>query len=650
MEGLIQTIVLAPFVSVALLFLLRRQLPKSAAAVIGCGAVLVPFLCTVAAFFQFDGTPVTATLTQWMTGSVLNVPFAFRLDQLSLTWTLVVTGIGFLIHVYSVGYMHEDPSFVRFFTYLNLFVGSMLCLVLGDSMVLLFLGWEGVGLCSYLLIGFWFDEEENAKAGQKAFVVNRIGDLGFLVAMVLVFKQFGTLNIAQVNAMASAQAATLDPTLVTSIALALFVGCCGKSAQLPLYTWLPDAMAGPTPVSALIHAATMVTAGIYLVARMSIFFAMSPTASTVVAVVGCATALFAATIGLRQRDIKKVLAYSTVSQLGYMFLALGIGAYTAGVFHVITHAFFKALLFLGAGSVIHALHHEQDAMRMGGLKKYLPITHKTFLIGSLALAGIAPFAGFFSKDKILGAALYSHGLPQLLGVFGLITALMTAFYTFRLYALVFHGEERFGHGTHAHADHGGHAGHGGGHGHDHAKPHESPFTMTFPLMVLAVLAVLGGALSLPHFAHSDLLGKFLEPIFAPAYAVLGAPHEHSVAQEVGAMLVSLVLALGGAWFGFSKFSEGPGKQAEHATKGLPFLLENKWFVDEIYNVLVVGPMRALSHLAGFFDRLVVDGLVNGVAGMVRSAGGWIRMMQNGALHTYALLFILGAAYLAIVLL
>jgi NADH-quinone oxidoreductase subunit L len=384
---------------------------------------------------------------------------------------------------------------------------------------------------------------------------------------------------------------------------------------------------------------------------MSVFFALSPTASTIVAVVGCATAFFAATIGLRQRDIKKVLAYSTVSQLGYMFLALGIGAYSAGVFHVVTHAFFKALLFLGAGSVIYAMHHEQDAMKMGGLKKYLPITHKTFLIGSLALAGIAPFAGFFSKDQILGAALFTPGLPQLLGVFGLITALMTAYYTFRLYALVFHGPERFGHGAH-HADPHAHDAHGahGAHGEGEHKPHESPFSMTLPLMVLAVLAVVGGALSLPHFLHSDVLGDFLDPIFAPAYAIRAALPPHSTSQELATMLVSLVLAIGGAWYGFSKFSDGPGTQAEHPTKGVPFLIENKWFVDEIYAVLVIGPMRALSHLAGFFDRLVIDGLVNGVAGVVRTAGGWIRMTQNGALHTYALVFILGAVYLAIVLL
>ncbi len=637
MDSLIRIVVLAPFLSAALLFFLRKRIPPQLAGLIGCASILTSFVCTVVVFFgHHDGAATTVTLTRWMQGSVLDVAFAFRVDPLSLTWTLVVTGVGFLIHVYSVGYMHADPGFTRFFTYLNLFVGAMLALVLGDSMPLLFLGWEGVGLCSYLLIGFWFAEMENAHAGQKAFVVNRIGDLGFLLGMAMIFARYGTLKIdAVVSALAADHAAgrlAIGDSWATGVALLLFLGACGKSAQIPLYTWLPDAMAGPTPVSALIHAATMVTAGVYMVARMSVLFALSPVASTTVAVVGTVTAFFAATIALRQRDIKRVLAYSTVSQLGFMFLGLGVGAHVAAVFHVITHAFFKALLFLGAGSVIHALSGEQDAMKMGGLKPHLPKTHLTFLIGCLALAGIAPFAGFFSKDQILGTALLGHGTAFALGVVGLITALMTAFYTFRLYSLVFKGTERLDH---------------------HAKEHmhESPASMTMPLQVLALLAAVGGVLSLPHFLHiPDFLGDFLAPVFEPARKILGEHAEHGAAAELGLLMLSLVLAVAGAWFGAQKYAAGPGKERDRATQGLPFVVENKWFVDEIYAIFIVGPMRALAFLAGFLDRVLIDGLVNGLARGFDSVGATVRRLQNGQIHTYALLFLAGAVLLALSLL
>ena len=635
-ETLLKLIVLTPFLSVATLYLLRKRLAPGLAGVVACGAVLLPFIFALMLSGNVGASDaLTTRIAGWMSGAGLDVAFGLHLDALSLSWTLVVTGIGFLIHVYSLGYMKGDPGFTRFFIYLNLFIGSMLALVLGDSLPLLFLGWEGVGLCSYLLIGFWYEDMANARAGQKAFVVNRIGDLGFLLAMLMLFKKFHTLKISeltdQVSALIADGSILVGDREMTLIALLLFVGAVGKSAQIPLFVWLPDAMAGPTPVSALIHAATMVTAGIYMVARMSVVFAVSPTASSVVAVVGVLTVLVSATIALRQRDIKKVLAYSTCSQLGYMFLALGVGAYSAAVFHVITHAFFKALLFLGAGSVIHAMSNEQDAMKMGGLRQHLRKTHLTFFIGCFALAGIFPFAGFFSKDKILGEALLGGGLFFWLGVTGLVTALMTAFYTFRLYQLVFRGEERL----EAHAR-------------EHL--HESPATMVVPLQILALLSVVGGLLSLPHFLHFDLLGDFLAPIFAPAHAVRGELAAQAPTIEIVLMAVSLVVVVSGAYWAWNRYASGPGSELEPARQGLPFLLENKWFVDEIYAIFVVGPMRALAHLAGFFDRFVIDGLVNRLVRLCDDLGALVRALQSGGIHTYALMFIAGAVFLALSLL
>lgn len=636
-ETLLSAIVLIPFLSAGLLYLLRKMIPPAMAGTIGSLAVLLPFIAAVMLWREVpaDGH-VHTVLWNWMPAvGKFSADIAFHADALSITWTLFITGIGFLIHVYSAGYMHGDEGFTRFFIYLNLFIGSMLSLVLGDSLVLMFLGWEGVGLCSYLLIGFWFSDMENAKAGQKAFVVNRIGDLGFLLGMILLFREFGSLRIQDIIAEASRRVA--DGTLVTGdstmtlIALLLFVGACGKSAQLPLFVWLPDAMAGPTPVSALIHAATMVTAGIYMVARLSIFYALSPVASTVVAVVGGLTALVAATIALRQRDIKKVLAYSTVSQLGYMFVALGIGAYSVAVFHVVTHAFFKALLFLGAGSVIHALHHEQDAMKMGGLKKLLPTTHRTFFIGCLALAGVPPLAGFFSKDKIIGNALLSGDqLFFVLGVLGLITALMTAFYTFRLYTLVFASPERLDHHTKEHL-------------------HESPASLTGPLQVLMLLSIGGGLLSLP-LGLTDVLSDYLKHVFGPTYAVAGQPHHHTLAQEIPLLLLGTVIAIGGAFWAYRKYLDGPGEEAKPATSGLANVLENKWYFDEIYQMFIVGPMRVLALLSGFFDRYVIDGIVNGIANLSDNFGRVVRGLQNGTVHAYALVFVAGAAFLALALL
>ncbi|HMN48671.1 MAG TPA: NADH-quinone oxidoreductase subunit L, partial [Ignavibacteriaceae bacterium] len=455
--------------------------------IIGSGTIGLSFLIAVGAFFETLGLPVDqrqkiVTLFSWLTVGNLNVSFAYQVDQLSLVMALIVTGVGFIIHVYSIGYMHGDKGFWRFFAYMNLFIFAMMNLILADNFVLLFLGWEGVGLCSYLLIGFWYDRKfeksTTSDAAKKAFIVNRIGDFGFLLGMFLIYMTFGSLNFNEV--FSRAVSFNVSTTTFGFIALFLFIGATGKSAQIPLFVWLPDAMAGPTPVSALIHAATMVTAGVYMVARTSIIYASAPDILMVVAIIGALTAFFAATIGIVQNDIKKVLAYSTVSQLGYMFLAMGMGAFSAGIFHVMTHAFFKALLFLGAGSVIHAMHEEQDIQKFGGLKKYMPRTYLTFLIAALAISGIPPLSGFFSKDEILWYSYANGGL--FFWIIGAGTAMMTAFYMFRLYILTFEGKERFGHDKH---------------------PHESPAVMTIPLMVLAVLAAVGGFIGIPEIFSGE---------------------------------------------------------------------------------------------------------------------------------------------------
>jgi NADH-quinone oxidoreductase subunit L len=486
----------------------KRMKSEKLIGTIASSAILASFVVAVTTFMGLLGRPAeersfVTTIYSWMAAGSFNVNIAYQFDQLSILFTLIITGIGFLIHVYSIGYMHGDKSFPRFFAYLNLFVFMMLNLVLADNFLLTFLGWEGVGLASYLLIGFWYDRTFDGShitwtgdAAKKAFIVNRIGDFGVLAAMFMLFNQFGTLEYAAINAAAPTVWGVGD-TAVTIITLLLFLGCTGKSAQIPLGVWLPDAMAGPTPVSALIHAATMVTSGIFLIARTNVLFALSPTTMAVVAGIGITTALIAGTVGLVQNDIKKVLAYSTVSQLGFMFTALGVGAFTAGVFHVMTHAFFKALLFLGSGSVIHGMHEEQDIQKMGGLRKYMPITYRTFLVGTLAIAGIPFFSGFFSKDEILEFAFF-NGSPVLWGV-GAVAAFTTAFYMWRLTALTFHGEERFDH--------------------HHVHPHESPATMTIPLIVLAILSTFGGFLGVPHvIGHAlhipNLLESWLHPIFA----------------------------------------------------------------------------------------------------------------------------------------
>lgn len=614
---------------------------------IASAAVLLSFIMAVMAFNDLRAIPEDAPTAQqsimapvytWIATGSFSVDITYQIDRLSILFTLIITGIGFLIHVYSIGYMHGDKSFPRFFAYLNLFVFMMLNLVLANNMLLTFLGWEGVGLASYLLIGFWYDRKFEGTnitwtgdAAMKAFVVNRIGDFGVLLAMFLLFTSVGSLDYSAIHQAAVEQ----NPMLVSNvvlITLLLFLGCTGKSAQIPLGVWLPDAMAGPTPVSALIHAATMVTSGIFLIARTNVLFAMSPTTMAVVAGIGITTALFAGLVGLVQNDIKKVLAYSTVSQLGFMFVALGVGAFTAGVFHVMTHAFFKALLFLGSGSVIHGMHEEQDIRKMGGLKKYMPITYRTFLIGTLAIAGIPFFSGFFSKDEILWYA-WLNASPVLWGV-GVLAALTTAFYMWRLTTLTFSGEERFDH--------------------HHVHPHESPATMTIPLIILAVLSALGGLLGVPHvLGHAlhipNLLEHWLEPVFRDGMALLPTHGGDHTSIELTLMAVSSVVAVMGILFARSIYGKGMEKADALAGKlkaGYRLLL-NKYYVDEVYHMLVAGPILAASRdfLWKIVDVIAIDGLVNGSARSMGSLAGVLRRIQSGVAQNYALIMMLGIVVL-----
>ena len=556
----------------------------------------------------------------------LKIGFDFKIDQLSSLFLLIITGIGFLIHLYSTSYMKEESSkdFAKYFSYLNLFIFSMLLLVMGGNYVIMFIGWEGVGLCSYLLIGFWFKNNEYNNAAKKAFIMNRIGDLGFLLAIFWLIAKTGTVNYDDV--FSAVNLAKFSATDITGITLLMFVGATGKSAQIPLYTWLPDAMAGPTPVSALIHAATMVTAGIYVIARSNILYTMAPVTQAVVAITGLATAILAATIALKQNDIKKVLAYSTVSQLGYMFLGLGVGAYTGAVFHVMTHAFFKALLFLGAGSVIHAMGGEQDMRNMGGLKKYMSITHLTFLLGCIAIAGIPPFSGFFSKDEILAAAFAKNPVYWVIGVAG---AVMTAFYMFRLYGMTFLGKFR---GTHEQEHH----------------LHESPAAITFPLIILALLAVVGGWVGIPEiFIHGGhKLETFLAPVFAQSTAMeQKAALNHSTEWMLMIVSVSLsLIALIYAWRKFSRY-----QKTTTAPIGISKVLENKWYVDELYAAVITRPLKSL---AVFFNNVVekkgIDGMVNGVGKAVNYGSRQIRWLQSGQVGAYVLLMVVGMLVLFII--
>lgn len=602
---------------------------------VGSGVVGLSLLFSALIFFELLGFPTdersrVVEVYRWVFAGALDIPVAFLVDQLSILMALIVTGVGFLIHVYSIGYMHGDPGYWRFFSYLNLFIVAMLILVLADNFLLFFVGWEGVGLCSYLLIGFWYDKKFEkgwtSDAANKAFIVNRIGDFGFLVAMLLIFTTFGSLSFGAVFARASAL--TVGEGSLILITLLLFVGATGKSAQIPLYVWLPDAMAGPTPVSALIHAATMVTAGVYMIARCSVLFALAPTTMEIVAVVGVLTAVFAASIGLVQNGIKKVLAYSTISQLGYMFLAMGVGAFTAGMFHLLTHAFFKALLFLGAGAVIHAMHDEEDIQNMGGLKQHLPITHKTFVVAALAIAGIPPLSGFFSKDEILWKA-FDQG-SWLLWVMGALGAALTAFYMFRLVALTFEGTPRY----------------------DRVKmhPHEAPRTMTAPLIVLAALSAFGGFFGVPHsLGGGNFLEQWLAPVFADATAILRLPTPEVHATEYLLMLVSVgaaALGIYGAWRLYLKRRELIPRLVTHYNR-LYTLLWNKYYVDEIYDAAIVVPAVKGSErlLWRGLDVFVIDGLVNGSAKLMAAISRFSRRIQVGVVQSYAVVFVVGIVML-----
>jgi len=623
---------LLPLVGAILNGVLAGTLPRKMVSAIGVGSVGLSLAIAVACFGDLLALPpesrrVTQGLFTWIQSGDFHAEVRYALDPLGAVMMLVVTGVGFLIHVYSTGYMGHEKAYGRYFSYLNLFTFSMLTLVLADNFLLMFLGWEAVGLCSYLLIGFWYQRPAAAEAGKKAFVVNRIGDWGFLLGIFLIFVTFGSVDFATVFTQAP-QRLAVGSAVATAIALLLFLGATGKSAQLPLYVWLPDAMEGPTPVSALIHAATMVTAGVYMVARCHIFYLLSPPALQVVAIVGILTALFAATIGLVQNDIKRVLAYSTISQLGYMFVGCGVGAFASGIFHLMTHAFFKALLFLGAGSVIHALSGEQDLWKMGGLKAHLPWTHATFLIATLAIAGVFPFAGFFSKDEILYQAWLRGG--PLLWMAGVIGAFMTAFYMFRLYFLTFQGRSRVSEEAMHHL-------------------HESPKSMTGPLMILAVLSVIGGFVQVPILAGGQRLDQFLEPVFADAVDLAPAAHAASAAgAEVGLMVISLVVALMGIFVAYKFYvadPELPRRLAEQM-RGAYRLVFNKYWVDEIYESFVVQPIYQGSvRLWERFDAAVIDGAVNGVGRQIERGAELLRLAQTGYVQVYALILTLGAVVL-----
>ncbi len=621
-----------------------RSRVKAVVSLVGPGVLLGAFAVAVAIFLEVRAAPPEAplvvTLWPWLHVGDLRIDLALQVDQLSSVMLLVVTGVGSLIHIYSVGYMGDDPGYARYFAYLNLFIAFMLILVLGANLPVLFIGWEGVGLCSYLLIGFWFTDKANADAGKKAFLANRAGDFGFLIAMFLLWQTMGALDFATVLSRAPG---TLSAAAATWITLFLLLGCTGKSAQIPLYVWLPDAMAGPTPVSALIHAATMVTAGVYLVARTGVLFALAPATGLITAGIGALTALFAATIGLRQHDIKKVLAYSTISQLGYMFLGVGVGGYTAGIFHLVTHAFFKALLFLGAGSVIHALHHAyhathsnddaQDMRNMGGLRRWLPLTCTLMWIATLAIAGIPPFAGFFSKDEILAAA-FARGAEQpvyyLFYGMGAAAAFLTAVYMARLMAMTFHGATRVGQAEQEHL-------------------HEPPVSMTGPLVLLALLSLTGGLINLPAFAGGhEALEQWLEPVTRAATAL------HPLALPTGTteeILLGVAVAIGvvGLWIGYRATLGRPILPARSAPPetGFARVLYRKYYIDEIYDAVFVRPLVWLSDrvLWRVVDQGLVDGLLvgGGVVGS-RWLGRLGSRLQSGQVGLYVLLFLVGAIW------
>lgn len=655
MLELIQFIPLFPLIGFLLIGLFGSYIKsEKLVGIIASAMILISFgitLTVLNAFLQTGGeTSHIVPVFTWISAGSFSVNISYQVDQLSLLFSSIITGVGFLIHVYSIGYMHGDRSFYRFFAYLNLFVFMMLNLVLASNFLLTFLGWEGVGLASYLLIGYWYDQKFDGyritwtgDAANKAFIVNRIGDFGMLIAIFLTFGLFGTLEYSEVARQAMANSGDLMGSgVILAITLLIFLGCTGKSAQIPLAGWLPDAMAGPTSVSALIHAATMVTAGIFIIARNATLFALSPTTMAVIASVGATTALLAASIGLVQNDIKKVLAYSTVSQLGFMFTALGVGAFSAGLFHTMTHAFFKALLFLAAGSVIHGMHHEQNIKNMGGLKKYMPITYKTFFVGTLAIAGIPFFSGFFSKDEILWQAFSSEQGSIVVYIMLAIAAIFTAFYMFRLLYLTFTGKERFD----AH----------------HVHPHESPSTMTFALIVLAILSAFGGFLNIPYplgffFSdHPSIMSNYLEPIFADANNLLGKHTGHEVhAIEYALMAIATGLAFA-SWFFARKWykSDETWATPRNLVKNFPTaykMLWEKWYLDQMYYKGIVDPVLNTSRniLWKFVDVRVIDGIVNGSARVVEFFANVIRALQSGVTQSYAGLMVLGIIVIIILM-
>ncbi len=631
---------LVPFAGFLVNGLLGRKLPKAFVTTIALISTLVPFLQVANIWFHFHEltVPYVENLGTWIWTGAFHADFALQLDQLTMIMLLVVTGVGFLIHIYSAGYMAHEEGYWRFFAYLNLFMFFMLTLVLAENFLLMFVGWEGVGLASYLLIGFYFLKDSAANAGKKAFVVNRIGDFGFLIAMFLMVTHFGTLSYSGVFTQV-AQHPEWQGGFLTAIALFLVLGAAGKSAQIPLYIWLPDAMEGPTPVSALIHAATMVTAGIYMVARTHVIFDRSPLALSTVAIIGAATAFFAATVGLVQTDIKRVLAYSTVSQLGYMFLACGVAAYSSAIFHLITHAFFKALLFLAAGSVIHALSGEQDMRVMGGLRKKIPVTFWTMTLAVLAICGVPPFAGFFSKDEILYQAFISPNGGKLLWFVALFTAFLTSFYMFRLWYLTFFGKSRTPETTHDDQDH----------GHAHGV-HESPAIMLIPLIVLAILSVIGGWIGIPEAMHGhDELGHFLGPLLGTGLQPVGGENSGLALTLAGVSVLFVAVGWLLAHILYFAKPELPAKLALQL-RAFHSLLLNKYWVDEIYGALIVTPLLLISRylLKGLIDRGVVDGAGFAAGASAQGLGAIVQRIQSGNIRSYAGWLAFGAALLLVV--
>jgi NADH-quinone oxidoreductase subunit L len=626
---------LLPLIGSAINGLLGKRLPKSLVSWIACGSAGASFALAIGSVMELSGLApaerhITRQFFTWISSGDFVADAAFLLDPLSAVMLLVVTGVGFLIHVYSIGYMRAEDGYYRFFSYLNLFLFSMLVLVLAGNFLLMFVGWEGVGLCSYLLIGYYFDRQSACDAGKKAFIVNRIGDFGFVLGILLIFVTFGSVDFGEVfHQIASGQqrfSTEVGIGILTAIGLLLFVGATGKSAQIPLYVWLPDAMEGPTPVSALIHAATMVTAGVYMVVRCSPIYSRAPIAMEVVTGIGILTALIAATIGLVQTDIKRVLAYSTVSQLGYMFAAAGVGAFSAGIFHLMTHAFFKALLFLGAGSVIHAIGGEQNLERMGGLRKYIPVTFATMMVGALAISGIFPLAGFFSKDEILWSA-WVNGHP-VVWVVGLLTAGLTGFYMFRLVFLAFWGRERFSEETRHHL-------------------HESPASMTVPLVLLGGLSVIGGFVGLPAWLGQNRFSNFLEPSLEAALRQEHGEISHSL--EIGFALISVAAALIGIVIAHRLYVRKPAAADALAARwpNLHKVLVNKYFVDEAYDAAIVQPVVNGSRelLWKAVDAAMIDGTVNGVGKTIQGWGTILKNLQNGLVRNYAAWILLGAVLL-----